>query len=97
MGLAMALSGQSQISADPFSDVKMAFVIEELIPEAGTKFVKYIGNDSAHLRVKVGELGYDTAVFLAFCQHVQWLKTGVFISDYQGVGKLLTDPQVMTP
>ncbi|KAI6030256.1 hypothetical protein EDC04DRAFT_2898402 [Pisolithus marmoratus] len=36
--------------------------------------------------------------FLAFTQHVQYTKTGgqVYISDYQGNGSLLTDPQILT-
>ncbi|KAI5990982.1 hypothetical protein EDD15DRAFT_2169762 [Pisolithus albus] len=40
----------------------------------------------------------EITVFLAFTQHVQYVKTGgqVYISDYQGSGSLLTDPQILT-
>ncbi|KAJ7588447.1 hypothetical protein C8J56DRAFT_1080475 [Mycena floridula] len=45
-----------------------------------------------------GDEGYDIAAFLCFCQHVQYLKTDglAYLSDYQGAGDLLTDPQIMT-
>jgi hypothetical protein len=97
MGIAMAFSGQSQISTNPMGDLQMAFIIEQFIPQtAKTKFVKYIGNNSGEILLSQDDSGYDLALFLSFCQHVQWLKTGVYISDYQGAGGYLTDPQIMT-
>ncbi|KAF4612188.1 hypothetical protein D9613_004565 [Agrocybe pediades] len=45
-----------------------------------------------------GEDGYETSLFLCFIQHVQFQFTHhtVYISDFQGAGDLLTDPQIMT-
>ena len=64
------------------------FVLEEIIhiPE-GAKFTKFIGNASAKPLVQPGEEGYEEAVFLAFCQHVQYEKTQgmAYISDLQGM------------
>ncbi|KAI6094392.1 hypothetical protein EDD16DRAFT_1685630 [Pisolithus croceorrhizus] len=42
--------------------------------------------------------GYKITEFLAFTQHVQYAKSGglVIVSDYQGSGTLLTDPQILT-
>ncbi|KAG8714462.1 hypothetical protein FRC09_017590 [Ceratobasidium sp. 395] len=38
------------------------------------------------------------AVFLQFLQHLQWKLTHglAFVSDFQGAGHLLLDPQIMT-
>jgi hypothetical protein len=64
-------------------------MIEEQIP---SDFVKLINNNSA--KVHKGSLGPEADVmlgaFLAFTQHVQYLKTQkqVFISDYQGLSIL---------
>ncbi|KAK0191839.1 hypothetical protein F5146DRAFT_882174, partial [Armillaria mellea] len=62
-------------------------------------FVKYVwnGNSSAYEALqKVEEI--EHAQFLMFIQHVQYeqLHRMVFISDFQGVGLVLTDSQVMT-
>jgi hypothetical protein len=65
------------------------YMIEEQIPG---DFVKLINNNSA--KVRKGSLGPEADVtlgaFLAFTQHVQYLKTQkqVFISDYQGLSIL---------
>ena len=64
------------------------FLLEEMIEiPAGGKFTKFIGNGSAKPLVKPGEDGYEEAVFLAFCQHVQYEKTQgmAYISDLQGM------------
>ncbi|KAG1887220.1 hypothetical protein F4604DRAFT_1570992 [Suillus subluteus] len=73
-----------------------AFLLEEIID--GEDFTKFIHNMDPDPLLDPDQDGYDFAQFLAFTQHVQYMKTGglVFISDYQGITKLLTDPQIMT-
>ncbi|KAG1825148.1 hypothetical protein EV424DRAFT_1287874, partial [Suillus variegatus] len=75
-----------------------AFLLEELIPGGQDAFVKFIHNTDCDPLLDPGEDGYNTALFLAFTQHVQYEKTGglAYISDYQGVTELLTDPQILT-
>ncbi|KAE9393105.1 hypothetical protein BT96DRAFT_752565, partial [Gymnopus androsaceus JB14] len=72
------------------------FLVEELIDK--TPFVKYINNDSAKPCDFLDTERSCIARFLAFSQHVQWMKTKglVYVSDYQGSGVLLTDPQIIT-
>ncbi|KAJ8596861.1 hypothetical protein M405DRAFT_725396, partial [Rhizopogon salebrosus TDB-379] len=62
-----------------------SFLLEELI--AGDDvFQKFIHNMDANPLLDEDESGYDFALFLAFTQHVQYVKTGglAIISDYQG-------------
>lgn len=63
------------------------FMLEEVIDEAvDGVFVKYIGNGSVKpLKSLSGTAAYR-AEFLAFSQHVQYLKTKrlAFIGDFQG-------------
>jgi hypothetical protein len=63
------------------------YMIEEIIDDAAEgQFVKYIGNSSAKpLKNLTGDEAYR-AQFLAFSQHVQYIKTKglAFIADYQG-------------
>ncbi|KZT55645.1 hypothetical protein CALCODRAFT_484634 [Calocera cornea HHB12733] len=77
----------------------LPYLVEELIDTDGhpERLVKYINNGSAHPRVLSGHEG-DIALFLSFCQHLQYLETGgqVYVSDFQGYNGLLTDPQIMT-
>jgi hypothetical protein len=63
------------------------YMIEEVIDEVTNgEFVKYIGNSPAvpftHFNLDVAQ----RADFLAFCQHVQYLKTKglAFVGDFQG-------------
>ncbi|KZO98645.1 hypothetical protein CALVIDRAFT_465332, partial [Calocera viscosa TUFC12733] len=89
--------------ANPGKDKKksrsgLTYLVEELIEAAENDgFLKYLHNASAVPREFAGKKG-DIAAFLSFSQHLQFDKTGglVYISDYQGAGCLLTDPQVMT-
>ncbi|KAJ7589178.1 alpha-kinase family-domain-containing protein [Mycena floridula] len=85
-GVAVAIEG---------TKLKMTYLVEE---EIQGNFIKYLVNSSAKPLMDPSELGYDIACFLCFCQHVQYIKTGglAYISDYQGAGDLLTDPQIMT-
>ncbi|KAG9311681.1 hypothetical protein JVU11DRAFT_7918 [Chiua virens] len=77
--------------------VSTAYLVEELIPDAEL-FVKFIHNGSCLPLIEPGEPEYNVAEFLAFTQHVQYVKTGglAYISDYQGSTSLLTDPQILT-
>ena len=76
-----------------------AYMVEEVIDEETDGiFVKYIGNGSViPLDFLTGPAAYR-AKFLAFAQHVQYLKTKglAFIGDFQGGPSLLTDPQIIT-
>lgn len=61
-------------------------MIEEVIDEAGNgMFVKYIGNGSTN-PFDLGNIAAHQAEFLAFSQHVQYVKTKslTFIGDFQG-------------
>jgi Alpha-kinase family len=64
-------------------DNRDTFMIEESIDD---KFLKYIGNNSAVPFTFVNEDYNHRALFLAFCQHVQYIKTNgkAFIGDFQG-------------
>ncbi|KAG1822234.1 hypothetical protein DFJ58DRAFT_618251, partial [Suillus subalutaceus] len=65
---------------------RACFLLEEVINGRDDDFVKYIHNMDPNPLLDPDEPGYDFALFLAFTQHVQYVKTGglVFISDYQG-------------
>lgn len=76
------------------------FLVEEWIDTDGSDhpFIKYLGNQ--YLQPCVSDdappEAHNIAKFLTFAQHVQWEKSqfSAFTSDYQGAGKLLTDPQI---
>ena len=77
-----------------------AFLIEKWIhiDDEDCQFVKYIDNQypMSRLTFTSPPKAFDIAEFLLFAQHVQWQKTNfaAFTSDYQGVGGVLTDPQI---
>jgi hypothetical protein len=63
------------------------YMVEEVIDELSDgKFVKYIGNSSAATNVFEDKSLEHTADFLAFAQHIQYMKTQemAFIGDFQG-------------
>lgn len=64
---------------------RIAYLLEELIPTE-LPFIKYIHNAEAVPLQDAGEEGYETAVFLCFIQHVQFIITQgqAYISDFQG-------------
>ena len=76
--------------------VSMMYLGEELIPTPsdGEDFVKYIHNGDAAPCDLLDPDVENIAQFLAFTQHVQYVKTGkqVYISDYQGISVLILDP-----
>ncbi|KAG2368058.1 hypothetical protein BDR07DRAFT_1270710 [Suillus spraguei] len=78
--------------------IRAAYLLKELIDGGDDAFVKFIHNMDADPLLDELDYGYDLAVFFAFTQHVQYVKTGglAFISDYQGSTSLLTDPQILT-
>lgn len=75
VGAALAISQDNE---------QHTFLVEELIDE--TPFVKYINNNSASPCNFVDPERSRIARFLAFSQHVQWVRTKglVYVSDYQG-------------
>ncbi|KAF4568134.1 Eukaryotic elongation factor 2 kinase [Pleurotus pulmonarius] len=77
----------------------VTYLLEERIPtHAG--FVKYINNGSAKpLANDKDDPDYKTSIFLCCMQHILYDKSGkqIYISDFQGGGNLLSDPQIMTP
>jgi len=83
-------------------DSEKAFIVEELIytneGEGEPQFRKYINNRDPKSLLKISEpdKAHSITYFLLFSQHFQWQKThvGAFVSDYQGAGGLLMDPQI---
>jgi hypothetical protein len=79
--------GQQAISRR--STARAGYLLEEYIDPANSQqgpFIKYIHNSNAIPLSEDGEIGYDTALFLCFAQHVQYEKTGhlAYVSDFQG-------------
>ncbi|KAA1467109.1 hypothetical protein DENSPDRAFT_742638, partial [Dentipellis sp. KUC8613] len=86
-------------SADNGTRPQQVFMLEELIdPKVEGEWRKYINNDSAEPIIQDSRKANEAAEFLAFCQHVQYLKTGklAFVTDFQGGLSLLSDPQIIT-
>jgi len=78
---------------------RAVYLLEELLQlKNKSSFEKYIHNANATPLQEEDEPGYETAVFLCFIQHMQFVKTHfqAYVSDFQGTGELLTDPQIMT-
>jgi hypothetical protein len=80
-----------------------AFLVEEWIDtdDGDHRFIKYLNNRVPHHisdSVPQAPKAREITNFLIFAQHVQWKKSQylAFTSDYQGVGDLLTDPQIMS-
>ena len=70
------------------SDNKEVFLIEELIRhEEDGPWRKYINNNSSRPCFFPDDKNRQRAEFLAFCQHVQYWRTGglAFTSDFQGM------------
>jgi len=64
-----------------------AYLLEERIANDRGEFTKFIHNNSCIPLLLSGEDNYDIAEFLAFTQHVQYVKTKglAYITDYQGL------------
>ncbi|KAK7461446.1 hypothetical protein VKT23_008624 [Stygiomarasmius scandens] len=81
------------------SGAKRTYLLEERISiPKGKDFVKYIHNGSPVPLIKSDHPEYETALFLSAIQHLQYDKTHqyAYVSDFQGYGGLLSDPQIMT-
>jgi len=80
--------------------MEKAYLVEEWIEtdEDERRYIKYINNrfPTSIVPFSAPQKAHDIASFLVFSQHLQWQKTklGAFVSDYQGAGRLLTDPQI---
>ncbi|KAF9555575.1 hypothetical protein CPC08DRAFT_603542, partial [Agrocybe pediades] len=83
-------------SKAPVTSHRAVYLLEELIP-SDKPFLKYIHNGEAVPLQDTWEPGYEIGVFLCFIQHVQFAQTHgqAYVSDFQGAGELLTDPQIM--
>ena len=73
------------LGASSSTSHRAAYLLEELLP-TGDLFIKYIHNADAVPLQDHDEPGYDTAIFLCFIQHVQFILTHgqAYISDFQG-------------
>ena len=67
-------------------DDKEAYLIEELIRSEEEPWRKYINNNHSHPRFFHDHENQHRGQFLAFCQHVQYWRTGcqAFTMDFQG-------------
>ncbi|KAI9445969.1 hypothetical protein H4582DRAFT_1804345 [Lactarius indigo] len=78
---------------------KEVYLVKELIHSSEDgPWRKYINNGSSYPLHFDDSENCHRADFLAFCQHVQYWRTGcqAFTSDFQGGDTLLTDPQIIT-
>jgi len=68
---------------------RAVFLLEEVIDcgDDNHDFTKFIHNMDPNPLLDADDYGYNFTLFLAFTQHVQYVKTGglAFISDYQGI------------
>ncbi|KAI0686322.1 hypothetical protein BC835DRAFT_1288283 [Cytidiella melzeri] len=71
------------------------YLLEEAID---APFTKYVLNNSLSPMPGLKPAQLRIATFLCFAQHAQYLLSEgkIFLSDFQGGGELLTDPQVIT-
>ena len=69
---------------------KEVFLVEELIPSTDGPWRKYINNNASFPRYFSDKENRNRADFLAFCQHVQYWRTGclAFTSDFQCKARL---------
>ncbi|EJD33869.1 hypothetical protein AURDEDRAFT_177063 [Auricularia subglabra TFB-10046 SS5] len=101
------MSGAPQIPTFSFVDMGI-FVFDDQEKAGGVVLLetkldlnlwcKYIGNADTRVLRNLKGVERRDAEFLSFCQHVQWVKTDgqVFVADYQGADRILTDPQILT-
>ncbi|TCD65767.1 hypothetical protein EIP91_002206 [Steccherinum ochraceum] len=80
------------------SSPKTFLLEEEIEQEAHGHFVKYVHNRKPIPVSGLDKREKEIAEYLCFTQHVQYWKTGklMFVTDYQGAGGLLTDPQIIS-
>ncbi|KAG1774739.1 hypothetical protein EV702DRAFT_1047491 [Suillus placidus] len=87
-GLALSYSQGSSKPTLKTGTARTAFLLEEVIE--GDDFTKFIHNMDPDPLLDPDQDGYEFALFLAFTQHIQYVKTGglVYISDYQVKAKI---------
>jgi len=75
---------------------RRCFLVEEVIPTAEGSFKKYLNNASAVPCHFIDEGDNERAEFLAFAQHVQYVKTKkhAYVADFQGQSPVLVDVDV---
>lgn len=92
-GLLLAYAEHPNAALGPFSGkwkagtLSSVYLAEEVIPTSCTNsFVKFIHNGDAAPCDLLDPANNETAEFLSFTQHVQYIKTSgqVYVSDYQG-------------
>lgn len=90
-GLALSFFPGGGKPSSKTGTTRVVFLLEEVIDcgdgDDGHDFTKFIHNMDPNPLLDPEDYGYDFALFLAFTQHVQYVKTGglAFISDYQGI------------
>ncbi|KZT31232.1 hypothetical protein SISSUDRAFT_960925, partial [Sistotremastrum suecicum HHB10207 ss-3] len=86
VGVAMSLGGGGK---------EGVWILERAIPG---KFHKYINNNSLAPNPRLTAPYLHIAIFLTFCQHMQYMFTDkrCLITDYQGSQTILTDAQIST-
>ncbi|KAL4074887.1 hypothetical protein V8B97DRAFT_2022499 [Scleroderma yunnanense] len=87
-GLLFAYLNVSLMTAKGTGTVSATYLAEKFIPvSSDEEFMKYIHNGNAAPCILMDLEAEENVDFLAFTQHVQYIKTGgqVYISDYQGM------------
>ncbi|KZS86611.1 hypothetical protein SISNIDRAFT_392737, partial [Sistotremastrum niveocremeum HHB9708] len=71
------------------------WIIEEAIPGI---FFKFINNNGVTPMPGLNQVTHAIAIFLCFCQHVQYNLTSgcCLVADYQGSVEILTDAELAT-
>jgi len=87
--VSVAITEGASQAAKPTGTVSTVYLAEELIPTSDGDFMKYIHNSDAAPCSFLDRTEDKIAKFLAFTQHVQYVKTGsqVYVSNYQGMLK----------
>ncbi|KZT10116.1 uncharacterized protein LAESUDRAFT_645705, partial [Laetiporus sulphureus 93-53] len=83
----LAVEDASDINDQNPSRRRQVFLLEQYIDStAEGRWRKYINNDTPTPLAMIDEDDQHRADFLAFCQHIQFLKTKrlLFVSDFQG-------------
>ncbi|KAG1737449.1 hypothetical protein EDB19DRAFT_1636975, partial [Suillus lakei] len=98
--LALSYYQDSSKPASKATSACAGFLLKEVINGGDEDFIKYIHNMDPNPLLNPDEFEYDFALFLAFTQHVQYVKTDglVFISNYQGMcfALIYCAPAIMT-
>ncbi|KAF5332388.1 hypothetical protein D9758_017367 [Tetrapyrgos nigripes] len=94
----VVLSDKIKHSRSRTTGPKCTYLLEERIAILpGQDFIKYIHNSNPVPAIALDHTEYTTALFLVAVQHLQYKKTheNAYVSDFQGYGRLLSDPQII--